>query len=114
MTEKRETYAYLWIEADVLPHEEISKTLGLEPTRSWNKGDQGVHRAQRRARWEFRSPVSTNEIFLEAHLAAVVEALQNKSEEIASLKKKYELGINCVGYYTNANPGFHLDPYLLQ
>ena len=115
MKEKYETYAYFWIEGDELPHEEISQALGLEPTSYWNKGDPSIYVTQRnKAGWEFRSALSSDEIYIDAHLVAVVDALYGKSEVIANLKKKYELGINCVGYFANANPGFHLDQNLLQ
>ena len=115
MTEPREIYAYFWIAADELPHQDISSALKLEPTEYWDKGDPGKYiQQQKQARWVYRSPLPSSEMFLDSHLAAVVDVLQERSEQLKALKNKYEVGINCVGYYTEANPGFHLSEQLIQ
>ena len=37
-----------------------------------------------------------------------------KKDAIDKLKEKYEIGINCVGYYYDTNPGFHMSADLIN
>ena len=37
-----------------------------------------------------------------------------KKEAIKKLKEKYDVGINCVGYYNDTNPGFHMSEELIK
>ena len=37
-----------------------------------------------------------------------------KKEAIKKLKEKYDIGINCVGYYNDTNPGFHMSEDLIK
>jgi hypothetical protein len=115
MAESRETYAYFWVAADELPHNEISRLLGLEPTEFWAKGDPGnyVHQ-QKQARWVFHSPLPRTETFLDAHIEALVSALESSVESVVELGRRFEVGIQGVGYYTEANPGIHLSAELMS
>ena len=115
MTESRKTYAYFWVAGDVLPHDEISLLLGLKPTKYWNKGDPGKYiQEQKLARWVYESPLPKNEIFIDSHISALMDLLELKVNEVAKLSELYEVGIQCVGYYTEANPGFHMSKELIN
>lgn len=114
MTESRETKAYFWIAGDVLPHSEISSLLGLSPTRHWNQGDQGKYiQEQKQAFWIYDSPVLSQEIFLDRHIAALMDIFGPKAKLLSKLQESFEVGIQCIGYYTEANPGFHLNSELI-
>jgi len=51
---------------------------------------------------------------MESHLSNLMDVLDPKKEIIEEIQKKFETGINCVGFYTNSNPGFHMDKELIQ
>jgi len=115
MKEEYETYAYFWVSGFENPHSEISDLLGLAPTKAWQRGEQREYiPKQKESGWEFHSPLQKNEIFMDAHISALLEILEPKKIEIAKLQNEYEIGINCVGYFRCTNPGFHLDSQLIK
>lgn len=115
MSEEYKTYAYFWISGFDVPIQDISKKLGLEPTDAWNKGDPSKYLLQRKqSTWRYYSPLPRTEMFLDAHIKALINILAERREIIKELKKQYEAGISCVGYYKCANPGFHLDEDIIK
>lgn len=114
MNEESETYAYFWVRGFEQPSE-ISERLGLLPSNAWQKGEPGKYgQKMNNSGWEFRSPLPKDEVFLDAHISALINVLESKKGEIGALQRQYEVGINCVGYYKIANPGFHLDSTLIK
>ncbi len=115
MTEEYETYAYFRVLGFEGPYSEITDLLGLEPTEAWKKGDRDNYlQSKKESVWEYHSPLPKNEIFIDAHILSLINILETKAEQIKQLPNKYDVGINCVGYFTCANPGFHLDSKLLK
>jgi Domain of unknown function (DUF4279) len=126
------TYAYLNISEFDCHHSEITAFLGLEPTEAGTKGEvlssspskrpdiqikperPDIQIKYRRSIWKLYSPKPKSEIFIDSHVEAVLELIESKLELIKELTTKYSVGINCVGFYTNANPGFHLSSALIQ
>ena len=116
MTEKFETYAYFWING-AFTTSEITDIIGLFPTEVHEKGDAKKYRpakAWEESWWKFHSPLRRDEIFIDAHISALLELLESKKDVIEKLQSKYETGISCVGYYTDAHPGFHMNEKMIQ
>jgi hypothetical protein len=116
MTEKYETYAYFWVQGDFLISE-ITTILGVSPSVSNEKGDTMKYRIGKKwdcGNWQLHSPLSRNEIYQDSHISALLKILKPKTELIFKIQSLYETGINCVGYYTNTHPGFHIDKETIQ
>ena len=112
-----ETYAYFYVSDFDGEASAITQTLGIEPTETWQKGDAGRYpqRSGEFSNWEVHSPLERSEIFLDAHIEAVLNIIEPKLTQILELQMQgCDIGINCVGYYTDANPGFHLSAKLLS
>jgi hypothetical protein len=117
MNREYNTYAYYWVQGFECDHSEITGILNLEPTTIEVKGEPNKHIPNRNIKenlWQFHSSLPRTEIFQDAHLVKLLESLLSRKAEILALSKKYECGINCVGYYTNVHPGFHLSSKLLR
>jgi hypothetical protein len=122
MGERRETYAYFWIEGFKCEPSEITALLQLEPSETRKAGDLIQRRFERagerhywpKSWWSFRSTLPIDEIYQAAHVENLLDSIEPRSAELLELKKTCEIGINCVGYYWNSNPGFHLSADLIR
>ena len=113
--ERYETYAYLWVREFDPPHSQISDLLGLEPTEAFVEGDPWIKDRKRPfSSWHLKSPLPRTEIFLDAHIEALFDILEPKRDRLAEVAAKYEVGMNCVGYYYSAHPGFHLSAEVVR
>src|SRR5215213_8255268 len=103
-----ETYAYFYVSSFEGDPSEISRSLDLIPTRTWLKGESAPNGKERVGNhWQFHSPLSKSEIFLDAHLSSLLEILEARQNQIERLRERgAEIGINCVGYYHDEHPGF--------
>lgn len=116
MTEKYETYAYFWI-SGAFATSEITAVIGISPTETREQGEPMKYRPgkiREESVWKVHSPLPRDEIFMDAHISALLGVLEPKRDVRKTLQSKYETGINCVGYYTDANPGFHMSTELIQ
>ncbi len=116
MTEKYETYAYFWI-SGAFSASDITADIGISPTETHEQGEPMRYRpgkTREESVWEVHSPLPRDEIFMVAHISALLELLEPKKKVIKTLQSKYETGINCVGYYTDAHPGFHMEAKIIQ
>lgn len=117
-----ETYAYFYVANFEGDASAITRKLELEPTRTWHKGDSYLPfktsdfvKTETYSNWEIHSPLERSEIFLDAHIEAVLDLIEPKREQILQFQAQgYDIGINCVGYYHCANPGFHMSAKLLS
>ena len=117
MKEEYDTYAYFWVGSFKCNPEEISELLNLKPTRILIKGDLISNRSEKRRKessWQYYSSLPRTEIFQDAHIENILKAIYSKKQEILKLGSEYEVGINCVGYYSNVNPGFHMSAELIK
>ncbi|MBW8186720.1 DUF4279 domain-containing protein [Shewanella nanhaiensis] len=115
--EEFDTYAYFWVEGFECSIDEISSILKLQPTDFHLKGDlisERHMRLRKRSSWKYKSTLPRSEPFQDAHLENLLIVLKDRKEAIAQLNKDYDVGINCVGYYTNVNPGFHMSANLIK
>jgi hypothetical protein len=115
MEEKYDTYAYFWVADFNCEPSKITAVIGLEPTRVVLKGESLTNgKTRQRSFWEFHSSLPRSESVQDAHLSNLMKALIPNAREIRELGLIYPTGINCVGYYSNVNPGFHMKKDLIQ
>jgi hypothetical protein len=108
-----EVYAYFAVIGEG-PHSEIGARLRLEPSRAWSAGDPrpggGVYPA---TKWFLESGLDRTRP-LEEHVSALLPILESKAEAIRAMSPQYEIILQCVGYFENPSPGFHLDAPTIQ
>ena len=117
VSEKYETYAYYWVDGFDCDHTKISEILDLEPSEIRLKGQASTPVLTRRVKensWMYHSSLPRNEPYQDAHLENLLSTLLLRKRQILSLNEKYKSGINCVGYYTNTNAGFHMSKKLIN
>lgn len=111
------TYAYFWVSDFDCEPNDISELLWLKPTEIQRKGDlisEKSGRKRRQSSWKYHSSLPRTEPSQDAHLKNILDVIQERKEVITTLKTMYSVGINCVGFYYNANPGFHMSSELLK
>jgi hypothetical protein len=110
-----DTYAYFFVREFEGDAKKISDLLQLVPTRTWQKGEPGIAgRPRAFSNWELHSPLPRTEIFQDSHLLALLDVLEGKREHVVQAISKFECGLQGVGYYTNENPGFHMNGQLIS
>jgi hypothetical protein len=117
MSEQYKTYAYFWISDFECDPKDISHILGLVPYRTFQKGgliNESTKTRWKHSGWEIRSVLPESTPCQDTHIESLLSIMLPKKQELLSLSKKYEIGINCVGYYYGANPGFHLSAALIK
>lgn len=96
------------------PHEEITSEMGMEPSEAYNKGDQATYGPSKFSFWQLLSPLPEGDLFLDEHLDALLPILETRAREIKNISDRYKVGINCVGYFRDVNPGFHLSADMIK
>ncbi|NHC08724.1 DUF4279 domain-containing protein [Pseudomonas stutzeri] len=110
-----DTYAYFYVRDFEGKAEQVTDLLKLTPTRTWMKGELGpANRPRKFSNWELQSSLPRTEAFQDRHLVTLLEALEGRREQILEAVSKYKCGLQGVGYYTNENPGFHMDSQLIS
>jgi len=84
--------ASICITGDGLNLEEISRTLGLTPTRI-ERG--GGHKVKSSDLWLFQAPISS-ERPLNEHITALWDAVRSQIPYLRELKKKFQVDVLCV------------------
>lgn len=110
------TYAYFYVSNFEGEPSLISQRLELEPAKTWLKGDSWLpNKSRLQSNWEIHSRIEHSEIFLHAHIEAVLDIIEPKRLQILELREQgCDIGINCVGYFYSEHPGFHLSAELLS
>lgn len=111
-----ETYAYFFVCDFEENPSEITDKLEIQPTKTWMKGDIGLTNKLREFNnWEVHSPLERSEIFLNKHIEAVLDIIEPKQVLILKFRENgWHIGINCVGYYSDEHPGFHLSSNIIS
>ena len=110
-----DTYAYFYVREFACEAEEVTKLLQLTPTRTWKKDEPGpASRPRKFSNWELHSPLPRTEVFQDSHLVALLAILESRRERVLQAVSSFECGLQGVGYYTNENPGFHMDHELIS
>ena len=106
--ENYDTYAYFFVSDFDCNHREVTRQLGFEPTSAHNRNDPlPSGRTRRRGSWHVVSPLSRETVILSDHVEALLPILEAHAESVAKIANQFKVGIQCVGYYTDAHPGFH-------
>lgn len=109
------TYAYFFVRGFDCAIQQISDLLQIAPTRAWLKDDEGMGgRPRKFSNWELHSPLLRTEVFQDRHLNALLEILEDRREGVLQARSLYTCGLQGVGYYTNENPGFHMEAELIS
>lgn len=110
------TYAYFYVSGFEGEPSEISRKLELTPMKTWIKGDAWLpSKLRENNNWEIHSSIDSSEMFLDRHIESVLEIIEPKRSQILLLRKQgCSIGINCVGYYYDEHPGFHLSAELIS
>ena len=115
MAETRDTYAYFFVRDFDCDSSDITQLLGFAPTESHNKNAPLPSGRQRKsASWKRVSPLPRDTVFVSEHLESLLPLLEKHGATIMAAASKYCVGLQCVGYHTNANPGFHMDSDLIR
>jgi hypothetical protein len=109
MTEDNEQYAYFTI-TDSFDPAEITQRLGVEPTKSWRKGDlHPKNRLERKfSRWSLASRLDRS-ADLEDHIKDVLAQMDQKLETFQSVSREFGGCLQLVGYFRCQYPGLHFD-----
>ena len=114
MTEPNEQYAYFTLIGDFDPGE-ISRTVGVQPTECWRKGDVNprTHLERKFNRWSLYSRLDrTNS--LEAHIEDVLQQLGSSKQSFAEVTAKYRGVMQVVAYFNTDYPGLHLEDRIVR
>jgi hypothetical protein len=89
--------------------EPVTSMLNIKPSQCWSEGDLDSRRNKPRRSmfWALESGLDDREP-IENHISKLLDVLEAKSNELVKLKDKYEILIQCVGYFPTSEHGFHL------
>jgi len=107
-------YAYFKITGEG-DHSLVSKKLDLSPTNEWSEGDINPKngRPYKFMSWQLESGLDDKHPINE-HIEKLLAILQPHKNTLIELSKKYNLCIQCVGYFHPSNHGIHLDNETIQ
>ena len=115
MAERRDVYAYFWVEGFDCACEDISEQLNLAPSTVRKIGDlRPSGQVVRTNCWQFLSPLARGESPIQEYVEVLLAVLERQSAVVRSLASRYSAGINCVGYFYGGNPGLHLSASLIE
>ncbi|MGI8860108.1 MAG: DUF4279 domain-containing protein [Rubrobacteraceae bacterium] len=112
-----EAYARLRIISDVLSPEEISRLVGMEPDRSWRKGETGYMGRrnstmpdviEKNSGWVVYSRLSRSEL-VETQVEELLERVRPYAGRIRTLSKSSDVVLSCAIY---AHEEWNLELYV--
>lgn len=114
MTRPNEYRVYFTLVGEFDPTD-ISRRLGLEPSRSWKKGDLNPRTQfeRKHSRWSLNSTLEQS-ASLEEQIVDVLEQLRPCSAAITDLRATVDGGMQLVGYFHTNYPGFGLSDAVLS
>jgi hypothetical protein len=114
MSEENEQYAYFTI-TDSFDPAEITQRIGVEPTKSWCKGDLHPKNQMERkfSRWSLASRLDRT-ADLEDHIRDVLAQMDQKPAEFQSVSREFGGCMQLVGYWNSRYPGLHFDHSLIE
>jgi hypothetical protein len=95
----------------------VTKRIGLEPTKSFVKGDSFPNHSKSRRQhsiWEIQSPLPLS-VDVEEHIEALLSFLESNIEAVQKAKENFEVGVSCAVYYhEGCNQGFYLTESIIE
>jgi len=115
MPETRDTYAYFFVRDFDCDTSDVTQLLRFAPTEANNKNSPlPSGRLRKSASWKRVSDLPRDTVFVSEHLESLLPLLETHHAAIESVASKFSVGLQCVGFYTNAHPGFHMDSGLVR
>jgi hypothetical protein len=113
MTKPNGYKAYFTLAGDFDPIE-ITKSIGIEPSETWRKGDRNeqTHFERRFSRWSLNSRLSETAT-LEDQIADVLEQLKPRAEAILGIQETLDGWLQLVGWFYRDYPGLHFSQELI-
>jgi hypothetical protein len=110
VVKKNTAYAYLSIDEFFCPVDELTKRVGLQPTKAWQVGDifPPVPVPRKFSAWHLKSRLSSSEE-VERHVLDVLDQIRGREAVFRDLSREFCVRMQCVGYYSDYNPGFRLE-----
>jgi hypothetical protein len=110
MTASNKYRAYFTVFGEFDP-EDVTRVLGLQPTRTWRKGDMNPETGLERnhTRWSLESRLQESEP-LEFHVDDVLQQLDGVAGSIRDLAAKYNGTLQLVAYVYTQYPGLCMAP----
>jgi hypothetical protein len=95
----------------------VTETLGIEPTKSWAKGDSNNNKPnsfRHNSRWELQSPLPLS-VEPGKHIDKLLSILESNAEIVRKAKQNFDATILCaIYYYDTYNEGFNLSESIIQ
>jgi hypothetical protein len=108
-------YVYFRVASEHLPLEEISSSLGIEPTECWRKGDVGIYNPSRPdSGWLLYSPLPRSNLRIDEHIEALLRMLEAYTPMVREFGQRYTTSLVCVGHFSESSPGFSLSKQLVE
>ncbi len=105
----RDTYAYFWLKEFDLHVDDVTRAMGIAPSRAWNRGQPGSYREEMSySGWDLNSPLGRGDHDVHAHIDALLGVLEARAAVVRSMADRYEAGISCIGFFSAVDPTFHL------
>ena len=115
MSETRDTYAYFFVRDFDCDFSHITTLIGMAPTEAYNRGELlPCGRARKINTWKIHSPLPKETEIISEHIETLLPVIEAKSKSICKLAGEFHIGLQCVGRYTNAHPGFHISTDTIQ
>ena len=115
MTETRDTYAYFFVRDFDCDVKEVTQILGFEPTESHNKNERlASGRTRNASSWKRVSDLPRDTVFLSDHLESLLPILEAHRTEVITAASTFDVGLQCVGHFTNVHPGFPLSAEIIR
>jgi hypothetical protein len=109
MMKENEQYAYFTLVGDFNPAS-ITARIGLNPTKSWKKGDRSEQTNLERkfSRWSLYSRLDKGRP-LERHVDDVLIQLEPVEDKIVAIRSEFEGYLSLVAYFYAGYPGLHFE-----
>lgn len=114
-SEPNTAYAYLSIDEFSCSVDKLTERIGLQPTNGWQIGDivPPLPVPRKCSAWQLKSRRPTSQE-VEHHVVDVLDQIRGREAVFQEIAKDLSIRMQCVGYYTEYNPGFQLKPEILK
>ena len=84
---------------------EITARLGIEPTTTWQKGDQGQYNSQLKfSSWQLETEEGKESLWIDQLVTEVIAKLEDRAETILQLKQEFGLeSVLAIVLYVDVN-----------
>ncbi len=106
-------YAYFAVFGDFDPSD-VSRSVGIEPTKSWKKGELGPGgRSRDTSCWTLQSTLGFDDC-LEAHVANVLDQLDANAVAFQKVSREFGGCMQLVAEFNAHYPGLHFERAMVE